>query len=284
MRDKKSRKMAAFLAAVLAAALCLCQAAFAAESAGIDTERQSTLSIDLEGQDKTATMALYRVGEWDGSQGMYVLAGSFEGAGVSFADMMTQEGMSAEDAKAACDTLIAYAAANGIQPVETKATEGGTLQFSPVDTGLYLVAQAGDTSTFQVSAFLTTLPMLEDGVWQYAPVAKPKNAVVPVPPAPTEPSTQPSGGGGSTGGRNRRTSDVSGTTIGEAGVPLEAIDDGETPLADRILDTIEDALTPLAGLLPKTGDRSIAYLPLFLAFLASGAGIVLFAAKRKRAV
>ena len=37
MKDKK-RKMAAFLAAVSAAALCLCQAAFAAESAGIEED------------------------------------------------------------------------------------------------------------------------------------------------------------------------------------------------------------------------------------------------------
>lgn len=286
MTKKKSRKMAAFLAAVLAAALCLCQAAFAAESAGIEEEedRQSTLSIDLEGQDKTATMALYHVGEWDGSQGAYVPIDAFQGAGVSFADMMSEEGMTVDEMEAACETLIAYAAANGIQAVDTQTTEGGKLQFMPVGTGLYLVAQAGDASTFRVASFLTTLPMLEDGIWEYAVEAHPKNADVPVPPtqAPTEAPTQPGGNGSSSGGgRTRRTSDASGTAIGDGDVPLDTIEDDPTPLG-QILDTIEDALTPLAGLLPKTGDRSIAYLPLFLAFLASGAGIVLFAAKRKR--
>ena len=117
MTKKKSRKMAAILAAVLAAALCLCQAAFAAESAGIEEDRQSTLSIDLEGQDKTATMALYYVGEWDGSQGAYVPIDAFQGAGVSFAVMMSEEGMTVDEMEAACETLIAYAAANGIQAV-----------------------------------------------------------------------------------------------------------------------------------------------------------------------
>ena len=162
MKDKK-RKMAAFLAAVSAAALCLCQAAFAAESAGIEEDRQSVLSIDLEGQDKMATMALYHVGEWDGSQGTYVLTGDFGGASVSFADMMSEEGMSVDDTRAACEALIGYAVANGIQPVDLRTTEGGRLQFAPVDTGIYLVAQVGDSSTFQVSSFLTTLPVLEDG-------------------------------------------------------------------------------------------------------------------------
>lgn len=280
MKDKK-RKMAAFLAAVSAAALCLCQAAFAAESAGIEEDRQSVLSIDLEGQDKMATMALYHVGEWDGSQGTYVLTGDFGGASVSFADMMSEEGMSVDDTRAACEALIGYAVANGIQPVDLRTTEGGRLQFAPVDTGIYLVAQVGDSSTFQVSSFLTTLPVLEDGAWDYAVVAHPKNADVPVPPpAPTEPATQPSGGGGGGGGGRRTTAVQGGTVIGEGDVPLQTINDENTPLG-QILDTIEDALTPLAGLLPKTGDRSISYLPLFLAFMASGAGIILFAVKRK---
>lgn len=279
MKEKRS-KMAAFLAAVLAAALCLCQAAFAAESAGIDPERDTTLSIDLEGQDKKATMALYRIGQWDGSLGAYVLNDTFAGSGVDLAELMAGDGMTTQEMEDACAALVAYAHENGIQALETKDTEGGKLQFAAVPNGFYLVAQAGDDSTFRVAPFFTTLPLLEDGVWDYAVEAHPKNAAVPVVP-PTEPATQP---GGSGGGRTRRTSDVSGgTTIGEAGVPLDTIEDDPTPLG-QILDTIEDALTPLAGLLPKTGDRSIAYLPLFLAFVASGAGIVLFAAKRKRYV
>ncbi len=285
MIKKKTKKMAAFLAAVLMAALCLCQAAFAAEtkSAGIE-ERGSTLSIDLEGQDKRATMALYQIGDWDGEQGAYVLNGTFAGSGVDLAELMAGDGMTTQEMEDTCAALVAYAEAKGITAQEVKDTEEGRLTFGPVGNGLYLVAQTGEDSAFQVAPFFTTLPRLEDEGWDYQVEAQPKNAVVPVPPAevPTEAPTQ-SGNGSTSGGSSTRRSSGAANTI-NAEAATDTIEDEATPLGEQIIDTIEDALTPLASLLPKTGDRSVAYLPLFLAFLASGAGIVLFAVKRKQYV
>ncbi len=283
MRKDKRRGMAAFLAAVLVAALCLCQAAFAAESAGIEEDGQSTLSIDLEGQEKRATLSLYAIGHWDGSQGAYVLDDAFAGSGIDLAELMDGDGMTTQEMEEACAALAAYARDNGIQALETKDTEGGKLQFMPVPNGFYLVAQTGDDSTFKVASFFTPLPLLEDGTWDYGVEAHPKNADVPAPPpTPTEPAARPDGGNGGGGGGGRRTYTVGGSaTIGEGGTPLDTIEDGDTPLGP-LLDTIQDTLTPLASLLPKTGDRSIAYLPLFLTFMASGAGILVLAGMRKR--
>ena len=51
-RMKKKNKMAAFLAAVILMTMSVCQGAFAGETAGIDTARQVSLTIDLEAESK----------------------------------------------------------------------------------------------------------------------------------------------------------------------------------------------------------------------------------------
>ena len=51
-RMKKKNKMAAFLAAVILMTMSVCQGAFAGETAGIDTARPVSLTIDLEAESK----------------------------------------------------------------------------------------------------------------------------------------------------------------------------------------------------------------------------------------
>lgn len=53
-RMKKKNKMAAFLAAVILMTMSVCQGAFAGETAGIDTARPVSLTIDLEAESKKA--------------------------------------------------------------------------------------------------------------------------------------------------------------------------------------------------------------------------------------
>ena len=56
-RMKKKNKMAAFLAAVILMTMSVCQGAFAGETAGIDTARPVSLTIDLEAESKKATIS-----------------------------------------------------------------------------------------------------------------------------------------------------------------------------------------------------------------------------------
>ena len=59
-RMKKKNKMAAFLAAVILMTMSVCQGAFAGETAGIDTARPVSLTIDLEAESKKATISIYK--------------------------------------------------------------------------------------------------------------------------------------------------------------------------------------------------------------------------------
>lgn len=273
--------MAAFLTAVLSAVLFSCQTVFATEagleSGSQDTAQTVTLTLDLEGQDKQATIELYQVGAWDGRQGKYVLTDAY-------ADALTDvdldlEHNTADEIKAASDALAQYVKDHGLQPVASAATEGGKVRFTGLANGLFLVSQGtavADNVTF--SPFLTTLPWMDDitHVWVYdvEGVVKNQTGGSTPPPTPTNPP------GGRTPSRPPRGG---GNPIGDTPVPLQGIDDDPTPLSN-VLEQIEDALTPLAGLLPKTGDRSIAYLPLLLAFAGSGAGIIILSVKRKEEV
>lgn len=85
-RMKKKNKMAAFLAAVILMTMSVCQGAFAGETAGIDTARPVSLTIDLEAESKKATISIYKVGEWNGAEGAYALSQEFTGSGADIGD------------------------------------------------------------------------------------------------------------------------------------------------------------------------------------------------------
>ena len=78
--------MAAFLAAVILMTMSVCQGAFAGETAGIDTARPVSLTIDLEAESKKATISIYKVGEWNGAEGAYALSQEFTGSGADIGD------------------------------------------------------------------------------------------------------------------------------------------------------------------------------------------------------
>ena len=113
-RNRKMKKMAAFLTALLLTALCLCQAVFAADTAGIDPTRQASLQIDLKEvgvttTDKTATIAVYKAGEWDGTKGQYKLTAAFSGSGADITKLDTGAAVAA-----ASKTLDEYAVAQNL--------------------------------------------------------------------------------------------------------------------------------------------------------------------------
>ncbi|MCI8949802.1 MAG: LPXTG cell wall anchor domain-containing protein [Lachnospiraceae bacterium] len=96
-----------------------------------------------------------------------------------------------------------------------------------------------------------------------------------------------SGGGGGGGGTG---TGGGGGTPSPAEIPdgdpalanLEQIDDEAVPLATNpLLEMIEDVLVPL-GVLPKTGDGSVTYVPLLTVLAVSGMLIILLIQKRRK--
>ena len=286
-KNRKLSKMAAFLTALLLTALCLCQAVFAADTAGIDPTRQASLHIDLKevgttSTDKTATIAVYQVGEWDGAKGQYALTDRFSGSGADIANLTT-----AEDVLAASKALDEYAAAQNLTETARQTTSNGEADFSGLSTGLYMVCQRrGDSDNVTISPFLTTLPVLdeESDSWNYTVNCYPKSQ------ADTTDDPNQGGGGGSSsgggggsssggdGGRNQTDLTNSGTTtvIDDGSVPQAGLDGGEGE--DPIL--IEEEGVPLFAL-PKTGDDSATYGMLIGLMVLAAAGGVLMFWKRK---
>ena len=277
----KKRKMAAFLTALLLTALCLCQAVFAADTAGIDPTRQASLHIDLKEvgtttTDKTAVIAVYHVGEWDGTKGQYTLTERFAGSGADITGLET-----ADDVLNASRILDEYAASRNLAETAKQTTSNGEATFTGLSTGLYLVCQRrGDSDNVTVSPFLTTLPVLDEetDTWNYTVNCYPKSQAD----TPDTPDNPGGGGGGSTGGGGGGRTDLTdpGTTtiINEGSVPQAGLDGGEGE--DPIL--IEEEGVPLFAL-PKTGDDSATYGMLIGIMVLAAAGGVLMFWKRKEA-
>ena len=271
--------MAAFLTALLLTALCLCQAVFAADTAGIDPTRQASLHIDLKEvgtttTDKTAVIAVYHVGEWDGTKGQYTLTERFAGSGADITSLET-----ADAVLNASRTLDEYAASQNLAETAKQTTSNGEVTFTGLSTGLYLVCQRrGDSDNVTVSPFLTTLPVLDEetDTWNYTVNCYPKSQAD----TPDTPDNPGGGGGGSTGGGGGGRTDLTdpGTTtiINEGSVPQGGLDGGEGE--DPIL--IEEEGVPLFAL-PKTGDDSATYGMLIGIMVLAAAGGVLMLRKRK---
>ena len=260
-RMKKKNKMAAFLAAVILMTMSVCQGAFAGETAGIDTARPVSLTIDLEAESKKATISIYKVGEWNGAEGAYALSQEFTGSGADIGDH------TATGVLSAAQTLEQFIKNNQIGALSTQATASGKIQFTGLSSGLYLVCQfkaSGDNVT--VSPYLTTLPVLneETNTWVYDVRSLPKY------------EADSTGGGGGGGG--------SSTTGRHAAQTNESVDvpDNDVPKAENpIVKAIEDVLVPL-GILPKTGDNSTSIEIMLGITVMSAALLVLLIAKRRR--
>ena len=236
--------MAAFLTALMMT-VCFCQAVFAADTAGIDTARQGALTIDLKtvGETtttKTATIAVYRAGEWDGSQGRYELIESFQGSEADIHNLST-----AEDLRKVSQILDQYALDQNIEETALQTTSNGEARFTGLSTGLYLVCQREGTSdNVTMSPFLTTLPVLDDetNTWNYEVNCYPKSQAD-TPDSPGDNDHGGGGGGDDGGGDSPNRTDLTDTPdtvttidpgeVPQAGLPIEIEEEGALELARR---------------------------------------------------
>ena len=268
---RRKSKMAAFLTALMMT-VCFCQAVFAADTAGIDTARQGALAIDLKTVEetttnKTATIAVYKAGEWDGSQGRYELTESFQGSGADIHHLST-----AEDLLKASQLLDQYALDQKIEETAVQTTSNGEARFTGLSTGLYLVCQREGTSdNVTMSPFLTTLPVLDEetNTWNYEVNCYPKS----------QPDTPNNGGGG--GPTHTDLTDTPSTTVTDTPDTITTIEPGEVPQAGLPIE-IEEEGVPLFGL-PRTGDDSVTYGMLVGCMILAAAGGILILRKKNEA-
>ncbi|MDO5407997.1 MAG: LPXTG cell wall anchor domain-containing protein [Eubacteriales bacterium] len=260
---KKRNKVAAFLTAWILTTLCLCQAVFAAQTAGIDTTRNTSLTLDFQGTGKRATINLFRVGEWDGSQGKYVLTGDFASSGAQL-DCPT-----ANDVEKNAETLMTYAEyiPNQLKPLASLETVDGKVSFSGLTNGVYLFYQKPEAAADNVvlKAFLVRLPSLnvEGNGWVYDVTSYPKYSDKST---PTKPGNGDGGDGGSSGG-------------GGGGRTITTIPSSEVPMGGLV--PIDPQPVPLAPL-PKTGDTGASTAFYMSMMLLAGVALLGIRAKKQK--
>lgn len=153
------RQAGRLTAVVLFCVLLLQQTVFAA-----DAEETGSIRLNYSPVDNVE-FSIYRAGEitenWE-----FVLSGAFQDIPADLNDLDTEE------MTALAETLAAYAAADGVVPDFTGATDAeGQVVFEGLTKGLYLVVGESairDGMRYDPIPFLLTVPSKNvDGVWDY---------------------------------------------------------------------------------------------------------------------
>lgn len=150
-----------------------------------DMTRTGSISVTMrQGHDAIGggTLTLYRVGEIfedNGNLG-FRPAGDFVSCGESFEDLYSSE---------LAQNLAAYASSNEIAGRTKEIDKNGSVSFSDLELGLYLIVQQQAAEGYsQTTPFLISVPKQENGSYIYEVDASPKVELIP---APTVPPTEP---------------------------------------------------------------------------------------------
>ena len=114
-----------------------------------------------------AQLTLYRVAELKRTDGTlsYAYCGYFYGCGIALGDLTDST---------LAEQLQAFLPAGAEGTVQT-ADEDGNVTFTDLELGLYLVVQTKASGGYEpINSFLVSLPMEEDGQWNYTVDATPK--------------------------------------------------------------------------------------------------------------
>lgn len=111
----------------------------------------------------------YEVGTWNGEEGSWQLDGRLTGTGISLKDLVY-----ASDFDKAALELSKQAGLDQLLSASGKTDANGSLTFSDLDWGMYLVVQDGESEYGTVAPFLASLPYIEDGVQKSDLTVQPK--------------------------------------------------------------------------------------------------------------
>lgn len=184
MKQRLMKACAARSAAILAA-IAVMLSCFGADTFAygrIDTAAEASLTAVLTEEGTGidgAAFRLYRVADVSDTV-EFTLAGDFADAPVSLEDVKDSGGWADMAA-----TLSAYAAASGISPIQTQTTkENGTVSFSGLKTGLYLLSGdgviLGEDACTPAPAIIMLPTLSEDDTWDYAPCVEVKYTKAPL--------------------------------------------------------------------------------------------------------
>ncbi len=260
----------------------------AATAATVDLSAKGSVSATLKATDDThptnGELSLYQVANLELVNGnmTYTYASAFEGCTASLDDV-TVASLASE--------LDTYVKEHEIAATSTSAISSeGTVSFSDLSVGLYLVAQTTQSSGYSlIDAFLVSIPLDVDDAWVYDVDASPKIE----PATPENPDNPGDGnpGDGNPGDDNPGDTTPGGTTPGGSGGNT-----GTTPGSSGGSGTTGSTGTPSSGsgsstpsntaaasTLPQTGQLNWPIPVLIVAGVACVvAGIAISRSSRKK--
>lgn len=153
-----------------------------------DTAKKGSVSVTMTCDGTVVSggsLTLYQVGAVAENDGNYsfVLTGDFTDSGISLDDPESSE---------TAAYLGEYAASNDLDGTRMDVANEGTVVFSGLELGLYLIVQDEAAVGYETAEpFLVSVPMYENGVYIYEVDATPKMSIRkgPEPNTPTEPGT-----------------------------------------------------------------------------------------------
>jgi len=176
-----------WLASLLLAAALLASAALAQETkAEVDLNRTGSITITLQRDGRAvsppSTFHLYQVAQITGSGTgqAYTLTADFAASGAALDDL---------EAAGLADRLDGYVKGKGLSGTTGQTDHTGTLTFSDLPVGLYLLVQEeGEGGYYAVKPFLASVPLAVDGEeLSYDVDASPKMQWMEAPPDPVDP-------------------------------------------------------------------------------------------------
>lgn len=155
-----------------------------------DLSRTGSISLTMTYNGKAVaggTLTLYHVGEIKENDGNYsfALTGEFSGC---------KESLENPESPELSSSLEEYALANDLTGMKLEITSDGTVVFSDLEPGLYLLVQTQAANGYETAApFLVSVPIKENGTYIYDVNASPKVSLkTKAEPTTTEPAeTEP---------------------------------------------------------------------------------------------
>lgn len=192
---KSLKRFSSILVAMLTLC-CLAQAVLAANPGPLDPDRETSLTVRLRSledevkDEEGAEVTIYKVADMTEVNGEI----RFEYTS-AFAEC--KEDLSKEIPLSAIQAMESMAKQNGAPAISKTTDENGRAFFTDLDQAVYLVAQTRSVTGFTTfEPFLSYLPSIEEGAWNYDVMAKPKIVYSILPgrkptptPTPTPPTT-----------------------------------------------------------------------------------------------
>ncbi|MCD7863030.1 MAG: hypothetical protein LUG61_05865 [Lachnospiraceae bacterium] len=191
---RKNRRLmtvaAGLMAVVLLCVGSLTVSASTAASGSVDLTKTGSLTVTLQETGGAATVSdgaltIYQVADVSivDHNLSYTYTSAFSACTVSLADL-------SDDSLA--DDLYAWMSGRNIIGTSQTLSSDGTVTFSGLSLGLYLVVQTtGSTGYYAVDPFVVSIPMTIDSQWVYEVNASPKVETKPVTPEEPEEPGEP---------------------------------------------------------------------------------------------